>query len=77
VARKVKITILKDGSVKADFIGFGGTDCLDEADRLASSLARFGLRAVATSVERKTLAQIEAETGPEDTGREPVPARRE
>ncbi|MCL6580430.1 MAG: DUF2997 domain-containing protein [Firmicutes bacterium] len=75
MARQVKVKVLPDGSVEADFVGFGGTDCLDEAERLAENLARFGLRADPTAVRRKTSAEIAKETGEEEQGRDRVPTR--
>lgn len=61
--RKVTVKVRPDGSVEADFAGFVGDACLDEAERLAEMLARFGLEVSPVQAHKKTPAEIERETG--------------
>lgn len=60
--RRVEVKVKPDGSVEADFAGFHGDDCLDEAQRLAEMLARFGLEVSPVAARKKTPAEIERET---------------
>jgi hypothetical protein len=76
MTRKVTVKVGTDGAVEADFVGFSGSDCLEEAEKLAENLARFGLLVDPTSVHKKTQAELEAETGTTQEERDPVPARR-
>ena len=77
MTRKVAVRVLPDGSVQADFIGFRGEDCLEEADRLADTLARFGLSVDPTVVRKKTQAEIEDELGTGASERDRVPTPNE
>jgi hypothetical protein len=77
MARGVKVKIGADGSVEADFTGFSGAGCLDEAERLAANLARFGLRVDSEGLRKKTESEIASEIGAAVQGRDPVPTRRE
>jgi len=77
MVRKVTVKVGRDGSVEADFSGFAGDDCLEEADRLAQALARYGLRVNPVEARKKTAAEIEAELGVEAEERDQVPAREE
>ncbi len=77
MGRDIKVKILPDGSVKADFTGFAGGDCVDESDRLARLLARFGLKVNPIEVTHKTPAQIRAEAGDTEESGEWVPTKRE
>jgi hypothetical protein len=76
MTRGVKVKVLPDGSVEADFVGFGGSDCFDEAERLAANLARFGLKVDVAGLRKKTQAQIDEETGTTAETRDGVPTRR-
>lgn len=77
MTRKITVKVLPDGSVNADFAGFAGDDCLEEADRLAETLARFGLAVDPTAVRKKTQSEIEEEIGSGAPRRDQVPTRRE
>lgn len=70
------MTVMPDGSVKADLSGFSGEHCLEEADRLAEVLARFGLLVSPTAVRKKTASEVEAETGTASDPEDWVPTRR-
>jgi hypothetical protein len=61
MARKVDITVDRKGRVRADFVGFPGDDCYDEAENLRRALAHFGVTAASSEVVKKTPAQIESE----------------
>jgi len=76
MTRKVRVKVGTDGAVEAEFVGFSGSDCLEEAEKLAENLARFGLLVDPTSVRKKTQAELEAETGTTQEERDPVPAQR-
>lgn len=76
MTRRVHVKILPDGAVEADFVGFGGSDCLDEAERLAANLARFGIKVDGAQLRKKPLAEIEDETGTTEKTRDGVPTRR-
>ncbi|HCJ10519.1 MAG TPA: hypothetical protein DHW14_05080 [Clostridiales bacterium] len=73
--REIKVKVRPGGSVEADFRGFAGDDCLEEAERLAGVLARFGLEVDPVRARKKTPAEIEAETGVEEEERDRVPTR--
>jgi len=75
MGRKITVTVERDGSVEADFSGFTGDDCVEEADRLAEVLSRFGLKVNPAEARKKTAAEIEAETGVEEEERDRVPTR--
>jgi hypothetical protein len=75
MTREIRVKVERDGSVEADFRGFVGDDCLEEAERLAGILARFGLEVDPVGARKKTPAEIEAETGVEEEERDRVPTR--
>ncbi len=76
MGRSIKVKILPDGSVEADFSGFAGSDCLDEAERLADILARFGLKVDPTAVRRKAPDETGVPTGEPGERRDRIPASR-
>ncbi len=76
MTRGVRVKVLPDGSVEADFVGFGGSDCLDEAERLAANLVRFGLKVDVAGLRKKTQAEIDEEAGTAAQTRDGVPTRR-
>jgi hypothetical protein len=73
----VDIQVQKDGTFRAEFSGFAGDDCIDEAEKLRSVLADFGVLVDPIAVERKDPAQIAIETGEDESldqkGRQEVP----
>ncbi len=76
MTRQVKVKVLPDGTVEADFSGFAGSDCLEEAERLAANLARFGLKVDVAGLRKKSAAEMDEETGTTDESRGQVPTRR-
>lgn len=76
MTKKISVKVLADGSVQADFVGFAGDNCLDEADRLAENLARFGLAVDPAAVRKKSQAEIDRELGEDVSkrGRVPTPS---
>ncbi|MDP2870982.1 MAG: hypothetical protein Q8P31_00335 [Bacillota bacterium] len=64
--KRIDVQINRDGTMKAEFSGFAGDDCIDQAERLREVLAGFGLLVEPAAVERKDPAQIAAETGVEE-----------
>jgi len=77
MTRGVKVKIGPDGSVEADFTGFAGSDCLDEAERLAGNMARFGLKVDIEGLRKKSGSEIAGEAGGSAPSRDPVPTSRE
>ena len=69
--RRVKVSVLPDGSVEADFSGFAGSDCVEEAERLAANLARFGLKVETRGLVRKSSAETEETQSEEEQGAQP------
>jgi hypothetical protein len=61
VPREVRFTIRKDGRLEAEFSGFPGEDCLEEAKTLSEALSTLGLKMTPREVIMKTPAQIETE----------------
>lgn len=66
MTKRVDVQVHKDGTLRAEFSGFAGDDCLDQAERLRAVLAGFGLLIDPVMVERKDPGQIAAELGEED-----------
>ncbi|MEW6032995.1 MAG: hypothetical protein AB1645_08995 [Bacillota bacterium] len=77
MTRKITVEITRSGEIKADFAGFAGDDCVEEADRLAAVLARFGLSVAPAEVRRKSEAEIREELGAATTSRAGIPAAEE
>lgn len=59
--------------MRAEFSGFAGDDCIDQADKLRAVLAGFGLLVDPILVERKDPGQIELEIGADEATAEDVP----
>jgi len=70
--RKVDVRVDRDGHLKAEFSGFVGDECIDQAERLRAVLAGFGLLVEPLTVERKDPAQIALEVGEDEEAREAV-----
>ncbi len=66
MAKRVDVQVMKDGTFRAEFSGFAGDDCIDQAERLRAVLATLGLVVDPIAVERKDPSQIAIETGEDD-----------
>lgn len=77
MSKKIDVQINRDGTIKAEFSGFAGDDCIDQAEKLRTVLAGFGLLVEPTAAERKDPGQIAAEIGIEQEVRanEPRPVK--
>lgn len=51
--RKIVITVQPDGTVKHDFVGFVGQDCLKASADLRQQLAALGIKVEETKFEPK------------------------
>ena len=51
--RKIVIIVQKDGTVKQDFIGFAGQDCMHADEALRQQLAALGIQVEETKFEPK------------------------
>jgi hypothetical protein len=63
MARSIEVRVDGRGRLVADFQGFLGDDCFDEADRLAKVLASFGLAVRPEDVRPKPAQQQRLEAG--------------
>lgn len=63
MTKRIDVQVNRDGTMKAEFSGFAGDDCIDQAERLRAVLAGFGVLVQPITVERKDPAQIAAESG--------------
>jgi hypothetical protein len=63
MTRRIDVQVNRDGTMRAEFSGFAGDDCIDQAEKLRQVLAGFGVLVEPTAVERKDPAEIAAETG--------------
>jgi hypothetical protein len=66
VAKRIDVQVNKDGTFRAEFSGFAGDDCIDQADKLRHVLAGFGLMVDPLAVERKDPATIALEVGADE-----------
>lgn len=66
--RRIEVTVDRQGRITANFIGFRGNECEDEAEALRRALRSLGLVALPFQVLRKSEEEIVAETRePEET----------
>ena len=72
MTKRVDVKVGRDGHLQAEFSGFAGDGCIDEAERLRQVLAGFGLLVEPLTVERKDPAQIALEIGEDEETREAV-----
>jgi hypothetical protein len=71
LVRRIEVTVDRQGRITANFIGFRGNECEDEAEALRRALRSVGLVALPLHVLRKSEEEIVEET------REPEEAREE
>lgn len=69
MSKRVDVQVQKDGTFRAEFSGFAGDDCIDQAEKLRSVLAGLGLLVDPIAIERKDPAQIAIETGEDEEDR--------
>jgi len=72
MTKRVDVKVGRDGHLQAEFSGFAGDDCVDEAERLRQVLAGFGLLVEPLTIQRKDPAQIAVEIGEDEETREAV-----
>jgi hypothetical protein len=72
MAKRVEVQVGRDGRLQAEFSGFAGDECIDQAERLRQVLAGFGLLTEPLTVERKDQAQIALEMEQDEETREAV-----
>ncbi|HHY38913.1 MAG TPA: DUF2997 domain-containing protein [Clostridia bacterium] len=53
LAREVRVKIDASGHVEMDFLGFEGTECLNEAEALEEALRQFGIALSRNAVRPK------------------------
>lgn len=75
MTKRVEVQVNKDGTFRVEFSGFGGEECIDQADRLRTVLAGLGLMVDPVVVERKDPSVIALELGEEDLEPERVRQR--
>lgn len=63
MGRQIEVRVDEGGRIRADFSGFLGEDCVDEADRLSKVLAALGLNVQVTARQPKAPEQQRAEAG--------------
>lgn len=63
MVRKIEVTVDRQGRITANFIGFRGNECEDEAETLRRALRSLGLVALPLQVMRKSEEEIGQETG--------------
>lgn len=69
MSRRIEVRVEGGGRIRADFSGFLGDDCYDEADRLSKVLATLGLAVQVSVSEPKSPDRQRAEAGlPEEPG---------
>lgn len=73
MARRIFVEVGKDGRLKAEFSGFSGETCYDEAEALSKVLRELGLWAIPVTVAPKTASQIELEAGAMEAPSRKVP----
>ncbi len=66
MTKRIEILVNMDGTFKAEFSGFAGDDCIEQAERLQAVLAGYGLLVDPVTVERKDPAEIAVETGQDE-----------
>jgi len=66
MTKKIDVQVNRDGTFRAEFSGFAGDECIDQAERLQTVLAGFGLVVEPITVERKDPAQIALEIGDDE-----------
>lgn len=71
--RRIDVEVGRNGQVKAEFSGFEGETCLEEAEALERVLKELGLWAIPVTVTPKTAAQIEDELGATKETKKGVP----
>jgi len=67
MAKRVAVQVNKDGTIRAEFSGFAGDDCVDQAERLRAVLAGLGLLIDPIAVQRKDPGQIALETAEDES----------
>ncbi|MEW6724435.1 MAG: hypothetical protein AB1331_05880 [Bacillota bacterium] len=72
MGRRVQIKVNRRGEVETEFIGFLGDECIEEADRIRSVLARYGLEIGLVDAIRKSPEQIALETADKETTKQRV-----
>lgn len=70
MAKRVEIRVERDGTLRAEFSGFSGDDCIEQAERLQTVLAGLGLLVEPQAVQRKDPAQVRLESGVEEESQE-------
>lgn len=64
--KRIDVQVNRDGTFRAEFSGFAGDDCIDQAERLRAVLAGYGLLVDPIVVDRKDPAEIAAEVGADE-----------
>lgn len=75
MARRIEVRVDGGGRVEADFSGFAGEDCIDEADRLSKILAALGLSVQVLARQPKAPERQRAEAGLDGDPRRPEVGR--
>jgi hypothetical protein len=60
--REIKLTVNPDGTTNTDFSGFLGKSCIEEAEKLKTLLASFGIRVEETNFVPKPELDIALQT---------------
>jgi len=61
--RKIEVVVTTDGRIEANFIGFIGEECFDEAEKLRRVLQAVGVEVDPSEVIRKGPERITLEAG--------------
>lgn len=62
MTRRIEVTVDRQGRVTANFVGFRGSECEDEAEALRHVLRSLGLVALPLHVQYKSEEQLQEET---------------
>jgi len=62
LTRRIEVTVDRQGRITANFVGFRGSECEDEAEALRRALRSLGLVALPLHVVHKSEEEMLAET---------------